>query len=219
MNDTTVEGPANERDTPLARVSRAGPKALEDYELLALAGLPIGKRRLDTAGGLRGIFDNPSRACRAGHLSREESSAAQALLEVHARWIETRLHLGARQKTTSAEIRRYLTARLRGYRYEVFGMLFLDLHDRVLSFDEMFRGTIDGASVHPREIVCRALELNASKAIACHNHPAGIADGSRADRAITMNLRDALQLVDVRLLDHLVIGDGEVCSFAEEGWL
>ena len=201
-------------------MKRAGPGALEDHELLALAGVPIGEHGLKAAGGLRGVFDDPARACRAGHLTPAQSAGARALLEVHARWLETRLQVTTRQPLASpAEVQRYLTARLRGYRYEVFAMLFLDARDRVLAFEEMFRGTIDGASVHPREIARRALELDASRAIASHNHPSGSALGSLSDRAITDRVRDALNVVDVRLIDHLVIGDGEVCSFAERGWL
>jgi DNA repair protein RadC len=89
----------------------------------------------------------------------------------------------------------------------------------VISFDEMFHGTIDGASVHPREIVRRALVRNAAGLIVAHNHPSGVAEPSRADRALTRRLQEAVALVDVRLLDHFVVGDGEVVSFAERGWL
>ena len=103
--------------------------------------------------------------------------------------------------------------------HEVFACLFLDARNRVISFDEMFHGTIDGASVHPREIVRRAIQRNAAGLIVAHNHPSGVAEPSRADRALTRRLRDAVELVDVRLLDHVVVGDGEVVSFAERGWL
>ncbi|VAW93941.1 UPF0758 family protein, partial [hydrothermal vent metagenome] len=96
---------------------------------------------------------------------------------------------------------------------------FLDTRHRVIEFEELFRGTIDGASVHPREVLRRALAHNAAAVILAHNHPSGIAEPSRADRHITERLTDALALVDVRVLDHLVVGDGEVVSFAERGWL
>ena len=113
--------------------------------------------------------------------------------------------------------RHYLTARLRDYPYEVFACLFLDTRHRVISYEELFRGTIDGASVHPREVVKKALGHNAASVIFAHNHPSGVAEPSKADQGITKRLVDALALVDVRVLDHLVVGDGEMVSFAERG--
>ena len=112
----------------------------------------------------------------------------------------------------------YLQMRLKGYEHEVFACLFLDNRHRVICFEEMFRGTIDGASVHPREVVKEALKHNAAAVIFAHNHPSGVAEPSQADQAITRRLKDALALVDVRVLDHFVIGDG-VVSFAERGLL
>ncbi len=114
---------------------------------------------------------------------------------------------------------RYLMARLRDYPHEVFACLFLDTRHRVICYEELFHGTIDGASVHPREVVRRALQHNAAALIFAHNHPSGIAEPSDADRRITTRLRDALGLIDVRVLDHFVIGDGEPVSFAERGLL
>ena len=108
---------------------------------------------------------------------------------------------------------------MRGRANEVFAAVFLDNRHRVIAFEELFHGTVDGASVHPRVVARRALAHNAAALIACHNHPSGVAEPSLADRAITGRLRDALALVDVRLLDHFVVGDGEVVSFAERGWL
>jgi DNA repair protein RadC len=107
---------------------------------------------------------------------------------------------------------------LRDRPYEVFACLFLDTRHRVIAFEELFRGTIDGASVHPRELVRRALEHNAAAVILAHNHPSGVAEPSAADRQITTRLKDALALVDVRVLDHCVVGD-EIVSFAERGLL
>ena len=102
---------------------------------------------------------------------------------------------------------------------EVFAALFLDTRHRVICFEELFSGTIDGASVHPREVVRRALAHNAAAVILSHNHPSGVAEPSDADRRVTERLRDALSLVDVRVLDHIVVGDRETASFAERGWL
>jgi len=113
--------------------------------------------------------------------------------------------------------RRYLSSRLRHYRHEVFACLFLDNRHRVIAFEELFRGTIDGASVHPREVVRQALQHNAAAVILAHNHPSGVAEPSRADIQLTRRLVDALALVDIRVLDHLVIGDAESVSLAERG--
>ena len=121
--------------------------------------------------------------------------------------------------TSPTATRRALSARLRDRARETFACLFLDNRHRVLAYDELFHGTIDGTAVYPREVAKRALAVNAPAVIAAHNHPSGVAEPSRSDRAITAKLRDALALVEVRLLDHFVIGDGEVVSFAERGWL
>jgi len=110
----------------------------------------------------------------------------------------------------------YLRLRLAGRRREHFACLFLDTRHRVIAYEELFHGTIDGASVHPREVVRRALEHNAAALILAHNHPSGVAEPSEADRRITQRLRDALALVEIRVLDHIVVGD-ETVSFAERG--
>lgn len=121
--------------------------------------------------------------------------------------------------TTPEQTRLFLKARLAAYEHEVFAVLFLDNRHRVIAFEEMFRGTIDGAAVYPREVVKAALRNNAAAVIFSHNHPSGVAEPSPADRAITSRLRDALMLVDVRVLDHIVVGDNEAVSFAERGLL
>jgi DNA repair protein RadC len=113
----------------------------------------------------------------------------------------------------------FLRARLRHLPYEVFACLYLDNRHRVLGFEELFRGTVDGASVHPREVVRACLHRNAAAVIFAHNHPSGVAQPSAADRAITRELRDALQLVGVRVLDHLVVGSGEPVSMAARGMI
>ncbi len=113
--------------------------------------------------------------------------------------------------------REYLKLQLSQYEYEVFAVLFLDNRHRVIALEEMFRGTIDGASVHPREVVKLALQHNAAAVIFAHNHPSGVAEPSQSDQSITKRLIDALALVDVRVLDHFIIGDEDVVSFAERG--
>ena len=121
--------------------------------------------------------------------------------------------------TSPASVREYLQLKLRDRKAENFGAVFLDNRHRVLCFEEMFQGTIDGAQVHPRVVVQRALETNAAAVILYHNHPSGVAEPSRADENITSRLKDALSLVDVRVLDHFVVGAEDVTSFAELGLL
>jgi DNA repair protein RadC len=112
----------------------------------------------------------------------------------------------------------YVKLQLATYEHEVFSCLFLDNRNRVITYEEMFRGTIDGASVYPREVVKACLSHNAAAVIFAHNHPSGATDPSQADIAITERLKKALALIDVRVLDHLIVGD-EVTSFAERGLL
>ena len=113
----------------------------------------------------------------------------------------------------------FLVAKLRDLPYEVFCALFLDNRHRLIACDELFRGTIDGASVHPREVVRQALARNAAAVILAHNHPSGVAEPSQADELITLRLKDALGLVDIRVLDHLIVGDSRCVSLAERGVL
>ena len=203
----------------LARMDRAGAGALDDHELLALVGVGVdAPKRLPRPGGLREVLDDPADRLCAVLLSREDRARAGALLDLHARWMESRLKREG-PITSPARTSRYVVARLRGRANEVFAAVFLDNRHRVIAFEELFHGTVDGASVHPRVVARRALALNAAALVACHNHPSGVAEPSRSDRAITGRLRDALALVDVRLIDHFVVGDGEVVSFAERGWL
>jgi DNA repair protein RadC len=114
-------------------------------------------------------------------------------------------------------VRDYLAVHYAGHEREVFGCLFLDNRHRLIAVEEMFLGTVDGAAVHPREVVKRALKLNAAAVILAHNHPSGVAEPSQADELITSRLRDALALVDIRVLDHLVVGGTTVTSFVERG--
>jgi DNA repair protein RadC len=117
------------------------------------------------------------------------------------------------------KVKDYLSLRLAGLEHEVFAVLFLDSQHRLLCMEELFRGTLTQTSVYPREVVKRALQLNAGALILAHNHPSGLAEPSRADEFLTQRLKSALQLVDVAVLDHLVIGTGQTVSFAERGLL
>jgi len=136
--------------------------------------------------------------------------ALKVLAKRHAKGIQM-----ANAQTT----KEYFQLKLAEYKNEIFGALWLDKHHRVIEFNEMFQGTIDGAAVYPRIIVQRAMELNAGAVIFTHNHPSGIAEPSRADEIITRRLVDALKLVDVNVLDHIVVSVEGTTSFAEKGML
>lgn len=214
------------QERPRERLLTEGPSSLSDAELLAIF-LRIGTRgksAVDLArdllcrfGGLRHLLAaDQTNFCDAPGLGSAKYAQLQAVLEMGRRHLSEQLTRGE-ALTSAKQSAQYLQARLRDYPYEVFAVLFLDSQHRVLAFEELFRGTIDGASVHPREVVRRALAHNAAALILSHNHPSGIAEPSQADRQITTRLRDALALVDVRLLDHLIVGDGDCCSLAERG--
>ena len=209
---------ASAPDDPLARLERAGPRALEDHELLALVGVRVDAATLAAAGGLRGLLDDPDASPRTFLLAREDRARVHALLDLHLRWMEAHLRRDG-PLTSPEETRRYLTARLRAHPCEVFACLFLDNRHRVIAFEELFRGTVDGVSVHPREVVRCALCHNAAAVILCHNHPSGEPEPSHADRILTDRLAAALAMVEVGVLDHLVVGDGACVSFSERGLL
>ena len=133
--------------------------------------------------------------------------------------ILTERHSPGQALTSPTDTTKYLRIKLAGYKNEVFCALFLDNRHRVLAFEELFFGTINGASVHPRVVVQRAMDINAGAVIFAHNHPSGISEPSHADRTLTIRLKDALDFVDVRVLDHIVVGAGETTSFAETGLL
>lgn len=128
-------------------------------------------------------------------------------------------HRAGRVLSKPDETRDFLRLRLADYRNEVFGCLFLDNRHRIIAVRELFQGTIDGASVYPRVVVQQAMEVNAAAMVFFHNHPSGVAEPSHADEVITRRLKDALALVDVRVLDHFVVSAGESVSFAERGLL
>ena len=156
--------------------------------------------------------------CQAHGLGPAKYVQLQAVLEMSNRYLNECLQRGD-ALTSPLLVRRYLQAQLRDRPREVFAMLLLDNQHRVLQFCELFFGTIDAASVYPREIVQAVLKHNAAAVILCHNHPSGVAEPSHADRHITERICAALRLIDVRVLDHFVIGDGDPVSFAERGWL
>ena len=144
----------------------------------------------------------------------EQASLVQLALKI----LRAR-HRRGRLLSSPQDTQQYMQLVFESYRNEVFAAIFLDNRHRVLGFEELFFGTIDGASVHPRVVVQRALDLNAAAVIFAHNHPSGVAEPSRSDEALTHRLREALGLVDIRVLDHLVVGCEGIVSFAESGLL
>ncbi|MBK5968746.1 MULTISPECIES: RadC family protein [Thiorhodovibrio] len=221
-----ADWPADER--PREKLLALGAEALTDAELLAIflrTGVPgksavdLARELLATYGGLVGLLSaSQADFCSGKGLGVAKFAQLRAVLEMSRRYL--REELCERDAITSPEAtRRYLKMRLRGYPYEVFAGLFLDNRHRVLEYQELFRGTIDGASVHPREVVRAAMNCNAAAVIFAHNHPSGVAEPSQADIRITERLRNALDYVDVRVLDHIIIGEGEGTSFAERGLL
>ena len=143
-------------------------------------------------------------------------ATAEQILEAARQAIEHKMQRGASFSSPVA-VKEYLRAKLAGFEHEVFAVLFLDTHHCLIEYAEMFRGTIDSASVYPREVVKQALRLNAAAVIVSHNHPSGNPEPSAADRALTQRLKEALALVDVRILDHVIVAGGNTASFAERG--
>jgi len=217
--------PTEER--PRERLLRHGASALSDAELLAIflrtgvagkSAVDLARELLRDFGGVRGLLD-ADRKCFARGIGLGDAKFAQlqAVLELARRHMAESLQRDDVIESPQAT-RRYLALRLRHYPHEVFAALFLDNRHRVIAYEELFRGTIDQAAVHPREVAKRALHHNAAAVIFAHNHPSGVAEPSRSDEQITRQLRETLALLDVRVLDHIVIGD-EWVSLAERGML
>ncbi|HZH42866.1 MAG TPA: DNA repair protein RadC [Lysobacter sp.] len=218
--------PAGER--PREKLLARGAGALSDAELLALflgSGLR-GRDAVSTArdllaahGPLRRLLERtPGELASLPGLGPARACTLAAALELAQRHLAAELERGA-LVSDPGSAGRYFAQRLRGLPHETFAVLFLDNRHRALAFEELFRGTVDGTEVHPREVVRRALAHNAAAVVVGHNHPSGNPEPSAADRSVTRRLREVLDAVDVRLLDHLVIGDGAPVSLAARGWL
>jgi len=220
------EWPASER--PREKLLASGAASLSDAELLAifLRTGTRGRHVLDTArdlirefGGLRDILNAPMETfCARPGLGSSKYALLQAVNELSQRCLREKL-LREDAFTSSGTTRRYVQSRLGSRGREVFLCLFLDNQHRLIAQEELFLGTIDGASVHPREVVKRALFHNAAALIFAHNHPSGVTEPSQADIHITRRLKNLLAEVDIRTLDHLIVGEGEVSSLAERGLL
>ncbi len=219
-----TDWPLDER--PREKLLKQGASSLTDAELLAIflrtgvagrTAVDLARDLLTEFQGLRPLLTADRQTfCHGKGLGNAKYAQLQAVLEMGRRYLGEDLSRGS-PLTRPEQTRHYLSAQLRHHPHEVFACLFLDNRHRVIIFEELFRGTIDGASVHPREVVKRALHHNAAAVILAHNHPSGIAEPSDADRRITLRLQQALELVEIRVLDHFVIGDGRPYSFAEQG--
>ncbi len=217
-----------EASRPREKLLNRGADALTDAELLAIFlrtgisgmnAIELADHLLSEFGSLRALLKADKKTfCGHKGLGPAKFALLQAMLEMQQRyWMEV---IEKEDALTSPDhTRRYLSSVLRDKCRENFLILFLDNQHRVLSSEIMFEGTIDAASVYPREVVKRSLEINAAALILAHNHPSGVAEPSQADRRITRRICDALALVDIRVLDHFVVGDGDIISFSERGWM
>ena len=213
---------ARPREKLLAR----GPSALSDAELLALllrTGLPgknalqMGQELVDTFGGLSGLLHTGADALKKiKGLGPAKRAEIVAVLELARRALASQLQEKTMFSNPQA-IRDYLQLQLGSREHEIFAVLFLDTSHRLIVLEEMFRGTLTQTSVYPREVVVRALALDAANVVLAHNHPSGTAQASRADEAITHTLKAALALIDVRVLDHFIVTASEAVSMAEMG--
>src|SRR5690606_20542887 len=220
------DGPSHER--PRERLLSQGAQYLSNAELLAIflrTGIPgrsavdLARDLINTFGGLRPLLEaSAEEFCKGDGLGLAKYAQLQAVLEMARRCLLEDLQRG-QQLTSPSQTKEYLRAQLRSYSQEVFACLYLDNQHRVIVFEELFFGTIDSAQVYPREVAKRALHHHAAAVIFAHNHPSGIAEPSRADVQITRRLIQALELFDIRVLDHLIVGDREVISLAERGQL
>ena len=199
-----------------------------DVELLAAvirsnnsngSGQEVAIRLIQRFGNLRSLLHADNRellACRG--IGQARLAALKALPELARRYFEESLPSGESIRSPR-DTESFLKARMQHLDHELFCCLYLDNRHRVLRFDELFRGTIDGTSVYPREVVKEALSVNAAAVILAHNHPSGVAEPSQADERITQRIKSALELVDIRLLDHLIVGEGAATSLASRGLL
>ncbi|MBC6428748.1 MAG: DNA repair protein RadC [Cellvibrionales bacterium] len=214
---------------PREKLLKRGPRALDDAELLAiflrtgapgLSALDLAEQLIEDFGSINELLDaSPEEFIKGKGLGEAKYVQLQAVMELARRHLTERLQLHDVQIEGAKYAKEYLQAEIGRKKRELFHVLFLDSQHRLLKGKTLFYGTIDTATIHPREIARRALKLNAKAAIIAHNHPSGVCEPSQADKRITEDIRKTLQLIGVKLLDHMIVADGRVMSFAEEGLL
>jgi len=215
-------------DRPRERLLAFGPERLSDAELVAVclrtgmkgkSAIDLARELIQRFGSLYGLLA-AERECVSAVKGLGGAKAAQlaAVLELARRCLHEKMRAGD-ALTSPGSVRDYLRLALGGREHEVFVALFLDAQHRVLAVQDLFHGTLTQTSVYPREVVKAALRANAAAAIFAHNHPSGIAQPSQADELLTRSLRDALALVDIKVLDHFVVAGNQALSFAERGLL
>jgi DNA repair protein RadC len=215
-------------DRPREKLIAKGPEALSDAELLAIlfrtgvrgrTAVDLARDALARCGSLSGLLTAERGVFQSmPGLGDAKYAQLQAVLEMSRRALRETLDRGAALSSPQT-VRDYLRLKLQGKPHEIFVAVFLDAQNRVIAVEELFRGTLTQTSVFPREIVKRALHFNAAAIIFAHNHPSGVAEPSRADEALTQTLKHTLALVDVKVLDHFVVGGDSAMSFAERGLL
>jgi DNA repair protein RadC len=213
---------------PREKLLDRGPSALADAELIALllrtgvkgqSVLQLAQQLLADFGGLTGLLQaEPDDLKRVKGLGPAKRAEMSAVLELARRSLAQEL-MQRPVFDSPARVKDYLRLQIGGKPHEVFVVLFLDAQNRLIRSEEMFRGTLTQTSVYPREVLKRALDLGAAAVLLAHNHPSGAAEPSRADEFLTQALNKALALIDVRVLDHLVVSQSDVVSFAERGLL
>ena len=217
-----------QQERPRERLLSVGPQALSDAELLAiflrtgchgLSAVDLARQLLAEFGSLQQlILASESAVCAMPGLGPTKYAQLQAVKELGLRLAKETL-TEPDNMTSSRQVGEYLCQHLGHYQREVFALLMLDSQHRLIHLEELFQGTIDSASVHPREVVKTVLKHNAAAVIFSHNHPSGVAEPSQSDRLLTDSLMQALDLVGVRVLDHIVVGRRQWVSFADRGWL
>ena len=215
-------------EQPRERLISQGPEALTDAELLAiflrvgvkgLSVLDLSRRLLDQFSGLRGLFKASEQELRkVKGLGTAKIATLKAIATLNERCLMEKV---TREDfiECAADVYKILAQRYRDLDQEIFSVVFLDTKHRVISIEELFRGTINTASVFPREIVKRALNLGAAAIIAVHNHPSGNPEPSSEDKHVTTDLKNACALMEIALLDHVVVGSNNYFSFADRGIL
>lgn len=221
-----TDWPLSER--PREKLLHQGASALSDAELLAIflrtgvkgkSAVDLARDLLNDFGSLRALLESTQASfCAAHGLGVAKYVQLQAVLEMSRRHLRSSIERGDAMENPQ-QVREYLSLKLRHQSREVFACLFLDNKHQVINYETLFLGTINAAAVYPREVVARALANNAAAVVLAHNHPSGVAEPSMADQQITERLVKALNMIDVRVIDHMVVGGREVVSFAERGLL